>query len=171
MKKIIIAALIFSMCLGFTACGSKFDIEEYRTDISTAKDELEKWFIPLGNMAKYQASYMTALGNLGGTAESEKMFENAVKWLETESEYIFDDISVGFESATIKYKEILAIQVQGDEATKIQEQYYNLYDAFSELYFTVTKPIQATFGDNVVNSMSEFTDAYNKLGILLPTQA
>lgn len=170
MKRTILATLALLMCFSLVACGSKFDIEEYRVTISGAKDELEEWFIPLGNMAKYQASYIKTMGNLGGDAEPEKMFEGAVKWLETESDYLFTDISTGFDSATKKYKEILSIQVEGNEAEKLQEQYYIMYEAFSELYFTVTQPIESTFADNVSNSLGEFTDAYNKLDALLTVQ-
>lgn len=144
-----------------------FNVDEYRTNISDAKDELEKLYIPLGNMATYQANYIKNLNNLGGKFESEKVFNNAVEWMEEKSDYLFDDVSVGFEEATKKYKEILAIETQGGEAEKLQELYFNLYDALCELYFTVTQPSKSTFADSVTNSMDNFMEAYNKLDALL----
>lgn len=123
----------------------QFDIVEYKELVSDCVDELSNGSIVLLNVVNYECTYWNILNNLNSTFNSEKVYSSAMNWLEENSEYTEADIQAQYDDISSKYKKIIAISTEGNEAATIFENFDELYDAYIGLY-NMSKSPSGTLG-------------------------
>ncbi len=169
MKRLFGVIVVAALCVGFVACGIKFNLEEYKTLIVSCQLDMEESFINIGNMANYEINFMTVSDNIGYNTGPSELAESAKEWLYEESGISTEDLEIQYNNICTKYKEILAIEVEGQEAEKIQSTFFELYENFNDLHFAVMQPSATTndFASAALDNMNDFMKNDESLKTLL----
>ena len=140
-----------------------FNIDEYKLAVKECRDNIIENFLYLYNAGNYEVNFLSARG---GT--SDKTPEYAFEWLSKNSEA--DREYVDSLHATIReqYAALLLWDIEGKEATEIDENIRSMYDGYSSLYDCVTSTaytsstLTTKINDaiNVVNSADDYLSLF-----------
>lgn len=147
----------------------EFDLTAYKALVSACRADINAAGTMVANVGKYENSYWTAMNNVNGRVDSDKMVESAFSWFSENSDESRETVDAAYESIRQQYKDIALIEIEGKEAEEIDSAFRNMYDAYSSLYSIVTSPS----GDrsNFVTSYNEYvgtiTDSDEDLALFL----
>lgn len=110
-----------------------FNIDEYKLAVKECRDNIMENFLYLYNAGNYEVNYLKNLGHASDSTP-EKAFEWLSKNSEADREYV-DSLH-----ATIReqYAALLLWDIEGKEASEIDENIRSMYDGYSSLYDCVT---------------------------------
>ena len=126
---------------------AEFDLEAYREKVLELCDEIESSSIALGNMGKWESSFMQTLGR-----PSDDMIDRAFSWLEDNSDYTKEGVETSYDYILDLFSD-LAAGTTGDDANAIFEKASLLHENYVALYCSVT---------TVPVSISEFDTALSE---------
>ncbi|WP_031475536.1 hypothetical protein [Agathobaculum desmolans] len=171
MKKIISFGL-FAMIFICSACSNNetansaetFDLDEYKSLVSTCREDISSAVIYIGNMATYEFNYWQNLGSM-----PDNLSEAAYEWLSENSDATKDTVESLHEDIRSAYKDITLSEIEGNEASEIDSAIRGLYDAYSSMYSLVTSPsgtLQA-FAEDISTYLDDITSYDDDLALYL----
>lgn len=142
-----------------------FDIEAYKVSAADLCDEIQSMSIILGNMGKWEKSFMETLGR-----PSDDVVSRAYEWLEKEAGTTQDDVEASNEKISTMLLD-LASSTEGEEADAIFEQVSSLHGNYIALYSVVTTPplSVADFGTEFSEYFSAVASDLDELKVSLDT--
>ena len=152
-----------------TATPLPFDIDAYKKMLSDCMNEISTNAMMYYNMCKYEVNYWDALNSVNGTFSSETATQNAMEWLEEETDETAESLSTRHDTITNLYKEISFAEIDGTEAEKLQEVFEEMYDNYCLIYNAAMSPSGDidSFTSKTNDAVRDFKASKSKLETLL----
>ncbi len=141
-----------------------FDLDEYKLLVSECRSSINNASIYISNMGAYEIKYWKILGSLSDT-----MVDSAFKWLAEKSDGTRDSVETSYETIRKQFKEIVLIEIDGNEAEEISKSFRSMYDSYIAIYLMVTSPSGTveSFATKLNNNINNITDSNNTLSLFL----
>lgn len=146
-----------------------FDLEEYKTLVSECRVAINDAAIFLANAGKYETNWLKAYASVGGDGGIDDLAEKAFEWLAENSEATRETVDADYEDIRQQYKNIILMELDGQEAQEIDALFRSMYEAYSSMYSLVTKPsgTASSFASSLVDCINELTKADEDLSLFL----
>ena len=185
MKQILLIVLCIFLIVGLIGCGgvqdtqqtaetvqtsSPLSLAEYREMISKNMADIEEVIIVLGNMGKYEYSYIEASAKISDRPlEQETVLKYTKEWVEEEGNVDLDEIEDLQNEIDNKHKEIITINIDDAEAVELKTSYKGLYDAYKELHRLINFPSLnlSSFGSAFSESLDNIQKYNEELSLLI----
>lgn len=183
MKKRILTTLVFCGISAFmVSCGSSsnsvssdntspisaeetvaFDIEAYKKQVNECATSMNTSAVLYGNIGSYMYNYFKALGYV-------KEIESGYEWLEKQDGGCSkEELENGYEDVRNMYKDISITEIDGKEATIIEESIKAMYENYETIVNCVQSPTGSvsTYGSELSDAINGFSSAYDELNLYL----
>jgi len=132
------------------------NLNDYKTKISEFNNNIYDASILLSNVASYEHSYWENLEEIGGSVNSEKLYEKAIEWLIENAEgynVTYTTHQDNYDDICKAYSEIVGMGIDISEVSAINNTYEELFNNYCMLYTLAMSP------DGSINT---FVDNYNE---------
>lgn len=186
LKKVLRSFLVTMALFCLAACGGEnsqsvspapdqeaekeFNLEEYKTAVSECRDAINEAGILVANVGSYEINYCNALASISGkTAVTDEMVEKAFDWLAEKADVSRETVDKTYDNIRQQYKDIILIEIDGQEAKEIDSSFRGLYDAYDSMYSLTTSPsgLASDFANKFQSYVTAMVDIDKDLSLFL----